>query len=637
MKYGLGRTTPDVVCSCCVGAAVLAGIAFSIFFFPEMAVIYLILGLFAVPEITITAHKRLVPDIILALAAAVFTVYTDHIITSYGHEFFEGSNSLFAYLFSHSPVRFMVEVVLVLLIYLILRTVRVGSKLTAALIPVPMLLLSLTDYYVYNFRGSEFIPGDMYAVTTALSVITNYKFDLLIPTFFVALPYFLYAVAIRRLKFETPEVSRTKRTRIILAAASLVCAAGFAIWLSYLGSHRDVLVWHDEAAEQNGFITNYVLLMRSLKIKKPHGYNKKEMEQLTSMTTFDSSGTSNIIVIMNESYTDMDIYRDVLGDFEEPAPFWKSLTENTVKGYSYVSVYGGRTPNSEFEFLTSLPVAYLPGGSIPYSMYIDSDTYSLPNYLRGSGYSTLAMHPYFSSGWSRETAYPYLGFDDALYIDDFDYDDEDLIRGYVSDMCAYDNLLAELEKQESPSFTFLVTMQNHGGYDLEYDNFTVHQYIEGDDERTFEINNYMSLVNESDKALEHLISELSQKDEKYTVLIFGDHQPMLDIEASYDLGGEKWEVPYLIWTNYDMPAKLTECEDTTTSLNFLALDVLSAAGIEYSPYYERISEFREIMPLSTFSGYYGTDEIWHGYDDISAAGDAIDRYFSVRYYSLFDN
>lgn len=70
----------------------------------------------------------------------------------------------------------------------------------------------------------------------------------------------------------------------------------------------------------------------------------------------------NIIVVMNESFSDL----SVLGDFktnEDYMPFLHSLqqgAENTVTGMLNVSVCGGNTADTEYEFLTGNTMAFLP-------------------------------------------------------------------------------------------------------------------------------------------------------------------------------------------------------------------------------------------------------------------------------------
>ena len=129
------------------------------------------------------------------------------------------------------------------------------------------------------------------------------------------------------------------------------------------------------------------------------------------INTNNNEKMPNIIVIMDEAFSDL----SVLGDLEtnkDYMPFVHSLqngADNTITGYLNVSVCGGNTADTEFEFLTGNTMAFLPAGSIPYQQYIKDTTPSLASYLKGLGYETYAQHPYNASGWNRETVYPLLG------------------------------------------------------------------------------------------------------------------------------------------------------------------------------------------------------------------------------------
>ena len=120
---------------------------------------------------------------------------------------------------------------------------------------------------------------------------------------------------------------------------------------------------------------------------------------------------------MNEAFADM----SVLADYEtseDCLPFISSLKENSVKGKLHVSIVGGNTPNSEFEFLTGMSMGFLPAGSIPYQQFIKSPLPSLVTQMNDLGYRTVAMHPYLASGWDRNTVYPYLGFEETYFNDE---------------------------------------------------------------------------------------------------------------------------------------------------------------------------------------------------------------------------
>ena len=129
----------------------------------------------------------------------------------------------------------------------------------------------------------------------------------------------------------------------------------------------------------------------------------------------------NIIVIMDEAFSDP----AVLADFqtnEDYMPFMHSMmagADNTVSGWLNVSVLGGNTANTEFEYLTGNTMAFLPTGSIPYQQYIKAETPSMASHLASLGYKTVAMHPYKATGWDRDKVYPDLGFQEMHFLPDY--------------------------------------------------------------------------------------------------------------------------------------------------------------------------------------------------------------------------
>lgn len=96
-----------------------------------------------------------------------------------------------------------------------------------------------------------------------------------------------------------------------------------------------------------------------------------------------------------------------------------------------MSVFGGTTANSEYEFLTSDAVG-LYSNAIPYSKYFHSrDSYSGSVFiLKEQGYETTAFHPYLSSGWNRPQVYHVMGFDYIIFSEDID-EKMDTLRLYA--------------------------------------------------------------------------------------------------------------------------------------------------------------------------------------------------------------
>jgi len=136
--------------------------------------------------------------------------------------------------------------------------------------------------------------------------------------------------------------------------------------------------------------------MQYLKVEKPEGYSVEKAKKLLEKedglewTAYDQRNNvgeefanqkettdqlPNVIVIMDEAFSDLGVLSDeALPVNEDYMPFIHSLQqgeENTQTGYLNVSVKGGNTANTEFEFLTGDTMAFLPAGSIPYQQYKD--------------------------------------------------------------------------------------------------------------------------------------------------------------------------------------------------------------------------------------------------------------------------
>ena len=345
---------------------------------------------------------------------------------------------------------------------------------------------------------------------------------------------------------------------------------------------------------------------------------------------------------MNESFSDL----AVLGDFEtneDYMPFFHSLQEgkeNTITGYLNVSVCGGNTANTEFEFLTGDSMAFLPQGSIPYQQYITEELPALPAYLASLGYQTVATHPYYADGWDRDTIYPLLGFSDSIFKDE--YYGAQYVRKYVSDDSCADKIieLYENKEKETPLFVFNVTMQNHGGYTDLYDNFTPDITVDGTD--SVALNQYLSLIKLSDEALEKLIHYFESADEKTVIVFFGDHQPNDTVAAPIlrlnglqpsELTEEeqklRYEVPYLVWANYD----IEEASQKDTSANYLAAEVLKTAGIPTDAYESYLLKLKEQYPVISAMRVIkkdGTDT------NRSGLKEELNEYQRLQYYQLFD-
>ncbi len=496
------------------------------------------------------------------------------------------------------------------------------------------MVFGLINHYVMVFRSTPFVPWDIFSVSTAASVAGNYDFTpnarvVTVTGAFIilmALAHFLKKVP--RISWKIGPVSGILVTLVLCLFVRSLQNEDFQT-KHYLYPFLFTPVYMTQV---NGMAVTFAMNLAYVVVDKPQGYSAKEAQEILDSYEYETEDISkdaemlpNIIVVMDEAFSDL----AGLGNLEtnkDYMPFMHKMQqgqENTITGYAQVSVCGGNTANSEFEFLTGNTMAFLPGGSIPYQQYIKKETPSMASYLKSLGYVTYAQHPYHAGGWNRDTVYPLLGFENMDFLPD--YVGASYVRKYVSDASDIQHIIDTYEKKESgkPMFLFNVTMQNHGGYTEEYSDFTneitASQHSEA-------LNQYLSLIYQSDQALENLISYFSDVKEPTVVVFFGDHQPSdavaSVVAASFDDPTRRYQVPYLIWANYDIEEK-TGCN---TSLNYLSAQVLSTAGVQTNAYQNFLLELRDVYPSLSAAG-----QQQKGKND-----EKLTVYQKLQYYQLFE-
>lgn len=492
------------------------------------------------------------------------------------------------------------------------------------------LIFGIANYFVVQFRGLPILPWDFQTISTAITVSGGYNY-IFTREMFLSAAALLAAVL---LCLRTTPVGRGSASKCVhvaerLSALTVSLALAILIFPMDLLSDMGISVWawnQKTSSELTGVMTGFFANVQFVMVDKPEGYSAKKVEQLGEeinemeepTALGQPEGQPTVVVIMNESFTDM----QSVGDIElEPdnLPFIHSLQQSgdVIWGTAYSSVYGGNTCNSEYEFLTGNTTAFMPTGSKPYQQYVDSDQTALPAIFKSYGYKNIAIHPGNRGAWQRDTAYPYLGFDRFVDAKSFDIDRR-FIHGLTSDRSGYDQVIYEYEHRDKARglFLFNVTIQNHGGYEDEDLATTVHVKQPGlglspMGESLFpQAEQYLSLTKESDTAFEELIDYFSRQEDPVIVLFFGDHWPNLEPEFITELLGtdsdslsfenmmREYQVPFLIWANYPLQGQHVEA----VSLNYLSGLLLRAAGMEGTGYTKYLEGLRQQLPVITAVG-----------------------------------
>ena len=542
-----------------------------------------------------------------------------------------------------SDLKWVLNVLCCLVVYLVVQLFTNNAGLSCIISHTSLLSFAFINYFVYLFRGNEFTFSDIRSIGTGLSVAGNYKLQLNDRGAYAIFGAALFIAFVRKchVKF-----ARAWQMRIIDAMLAAICV----IIVGMAAYDVNTETWEQKGTYRNGYILNYILGIRDSFIAQPDGYSEEAIQKLEkkySSNDKDYSKTDikdpTIIVIMNESFSDL----SVLGDLQTNiplTPFIDSLKENTTKGYALSSVFGAKTPNSEWEYLTGNSMAFLPAGSVVYQQYISDTPTSIVSNLKDDGYTCVAMHPYYATGWSRNQVYPKIGYDEMHFIDDFDQ--TKILREYITDQELYDKIIERYESRGANEKLYLmgITMQNHGGYGEPYDNFYEACYKIG---RSYtDANQYLSLVHESDKAVKNLIEYFSKVDDPVEIVFFGDHQPSLNSNFYPLLNGKGmsgltedelealYTVPFFIWTNYDTPEETVDI----TSLNFLSTMTLERAGIELPAYNKFLADMMETVPAINSRGYYSKEKQCYKHIDDATGEEAewIKNYHMLQYNSMFD-
>lgn len=542
-----------------------------------------------------------------------------------------------------SDLKWVLNVLCCLVVYLVVQLFTNNAGLSCIISHTSLLSFAFINYFVYLFRGNEFTFSDIRSIGTGLSVAGNYKLQLNDRGAYAIFGAALFIAFVRKchVKF-----ARAWQMRIIDAMLAAICV----IIVGMAAYDVNTETWEQKGTYRNGYILNYILGIRDSFIAQPDGYSEEAIQKLEkkySSNDKDYSKTDikdpTIIVIMNESFSDL----SVLGDLQTNiplTPFIDSLKENTTKGYALSSVFGAKTPNSEWEYLTGNSMAFLPAGSVVYQQYISDTPTSIVSNLKDDGYTCVAMHPYYATGWSRNQVYPKIGYDEMHFIDDFDQ--TKILREYITDQELYDKIIERYESRGANEKLYLmgITMQNHGGYGEPYDNFYEGCYKIG---RSYtDANQYLSLVHESDKAVKNLIEYFSKVDDPVEIVFFGDHQPSLNSNFYPLLNGKGmsgltedelealYTVPFFIWTNYDTPEETVDI----TSLNFLSTMTLERAGIELPAYNKFLADMMETVPAINSRGYYSKEKQCYQHIDDATGEEAewIKNYHMLQYNSMFD-
>ncbi len=537
--------------------------------------------------------------------------------------------------------------------------------------------VAIVNFYVMQFRGIPIVPWDFLSIRTAANVAGGFEYKIYWQMLLATFGFVFLILTAGKMKAKL-------RFLPVRIGGFLVAAAALVVVIHGLQDNQMKSFWGIDTTlftptvryTKNGFWPAFLSNLSFLNIDKPGGYSVEEVGKIaeTADKAYEpeeeaavSVQTPNIIVIMNEAFSDL----SVLGDFntnEDYMPNFRALMEDYTSGHLLVSVKGGNTANTEYEFLSGDTMAFLPPGSVVFQQYINGEVPTIATYLKQFGYETIGMHPYQGSGWERNRVYPLMGFD--TFLDQNAFQGADKLRNYISDKGAYDKVIQLFEDKEEgrPQFQFLVTMQNHSGFSPKStDNGFSEEVILTDAPSqsgpVVTAERYLTLIKYSDSAFAELIDYFEKNVTEPTLIVmFGDHEPndyVTDViddlvgndrfvtasdnsgaanasEESLDDVQRHYQVPFVIWNNFGI-----EKNDAIgqTSVNYLSSILLEEAGLPMSDYQKFSRNQQKQIPALSAVAWCDREGNYHSWaerDEDETYSSLINDYNILEYNHLID-
>ena len=428
------------------------------------------------------------------------------------------------------------------------------------------------NFYTLQLRGEPFLPWDLAQVSEAAGVAsaagikiqTSMIVTAVVELALMAGSFFLYRG--RHKQRWLPRVAGSAAT------AAALCLLIFGVYLQpavcqAIGIVPDAWM-QDRYYRYYGVVTGFMTNLSNLEIDKPDNYSEEavdaildnvdESQKFSTSPLYPTSYAATtakdeqvkkptIIYVMNESYWDVSELEQYGIKFDtDVSANLRALQQTSAYGRAYSPSFGGGTCDVEFEALTGYSASFLPSGSKPYQQHVTKPMFALPSYLKTQGYQTAAVHCFWAKYWSRDTAYPNLGLDDFISLEDMHgvtkVRKHYWTNGLVTDDSMADQIIGQYEKMKAssdePVFLHAVTMQNHTNYNK--DNYPDDQRVKvlehpaGMKASTVgALEDFATGIRDADAMLGKLTAYFSQVDEPVILVFWGDHYNPID--SNYDV------------------------------------------------------------------------------------------------------
>ncbi len=313
----------------------------------------------------------------------------------------------------------------------------------------------------------------------------------------------------------------------------------------------------------------------------------------------------NIIVMFTEAFWDI-TKQQTIQFSNDPLAEYHELKKKGVVISSLSPTYGGRSANTEFEFITGGALGYYPIGPIAYEKFYQKkesvNNPSILTELMNNGYKTEILNASSSKLYKCQNVYDKMKVNKTRHL----YDE---FKKNVKDSYLVDNLIERFNNKEKDEKLFYMTisMESHMPY-------TINNYKKYDFEITSTMNGglknavkaYTQSIRSASLQLKRMYDYIQTLDEDTILIFFGDHLPIVhtlsanmyneinEFNTSDKLSNiyRKYNTETLIFSNYDI--KYNDLKEM--SMNLIFTTIINNMDIEISDYYKWLYSTRKDLP-----------------------------------------
>ncbi len=407
-------------------------------------------------------------------------------------------------------------------------------------------LVAMMNYSYFNYFG-RFLTLSQLQQTGQLgdvkeSIYQVLSFQLL---YFLVFPIISY-ICFRKIKKQldlAPIHNRKGGAITVLSSIALVIVLN-AFLLTGADISRISKLWNRELVVQTFGIYTYQFSDAYKVLSNKYFVDIKSEEE--ARVEYDNYFTDEKMMAVPNQYTGLFENRDVYYIHYESAQNY--LVDTVINGQEVLPVFNRLSKegvyfnniysqesygtSSDSEFTVSSSTLPLVDGTV-FVTQANKDYLTTESILNDKGYIVKAFHGNKKSFWNRDIMLTKMGYDEVIGIEEFEYDDSDLLGPWgLSDESFYRKTVEQVVdiKRQNPGvpvFAKLITLTNHHTFapGAEMSDLNLGDFASANPE----MDNYIKSYNYVDSSLQVLLDEMDRAEllDNAVVVLYGDHNAPL--------------------------------------------------------------------------------------------------------------